>query len=200
MNAPSKRPPLRDSWVERIFDRMQGLYGSLWLDRWRSGEVIEHDGQRFDRGLLLAKATWGQELAGFSDHPERITRALEACRHRNLPPTLPEFLDLCRQQHPDAPVALPAPKVPQEVAQARAQELRQAADRIASRAFDGLAWAKTPPDRGARGSLWERRIIELAESGDPRFVRILHGHVKTGVIRSDRALAALNAAQIDAAA
>lgn len=200
MNAPSKRPPLRDSWVERIFDRMQGLYGSLWLDRWRSGEVIEHDGQRFDRGLLLAKATWGQELAGFGDSPERITRALEACRHRNLPPTLPEFLDLCRQQHADAPAALPAPKVPQEVAQARAQELRQAADRIASRAFDGLAWAKTPPDRGARGSLWERRIIGLAEQGHPKFLRILADHVERGVIVSARASAAINAVAADAAA
>lgn len=64
----------------------------------------------------------------------------------------------------------------------------------------GTAWAMTPPPSGAKGSRWEACIIELAESGDPRFVRILHGHVKTGVIRSDRALAALNAAQIDVAA
>lgn len=65
---------------------------------------------------------------------------------------------------------------------------------------DGLAWAKIPPPCGARGSLWERRIIELAESGDPRFLQILAEHVESGVIVSARAAAALNAMQADAVA
>lgn len=58
---------------------------------------------------------------------------------------------------------------------------------------DGLAWAKIPPPCGARGSLWERRIIELAEAGDTRFLRILADHVERGVIVSAHASAALNA-------
>lgn len=58
---------------------------------------------------------------------------------------------------------------------------------------DGLAWAKIPPPCGARGSLWERRIIELAEARDTRFLRILADHVERGVIVSPRASAALNA-------
>lgn len=192
MNSPSKRPPLPDSWVERIFDRMQGLYGSLWLDRWRSGEMIEQGGRQFDRGLLLAKATWGQELAGFAEQPERISKALEACRHRSLPPTAPEFIELCRQQHADMPPALPAPKVPPEVAQVRAQELAATARKIASKPFDGVAWAKTPPVT-VKGSAWELRIIELAEAGRAPFVEILRQHVAAGVIRSERAKAVLNA-------
>lgn len=192
MNSPSKRPPLPDSWVERIFDRMQGLYGSLWLDRWRSGEMIEQGGRQFDRGLLLAKATWGQELAGFAEQPERISKALEACRHRSLPPTAPEFIELCRQQHADLPPALPAPQVPPEVAQARAQELAATARKIASKPFDGVAWARTPPV-SVKGSAWELRIIELAEGGHRKFVEILQAHVAAGVIRSERARAVLNA-------
>lgn len=64
---------------------------------------------------------------------------------------------------------------------------------------DGLAWAKTPPPGGARGSRWEQTIVELAESGDPRFLRLLAEHVESGVIRSDRALAALKLAEADAA-
>jgi len=71
---------------------MQGLYGSLWLDRWRSGEAVERNGSKFDRGLLIAKATWAEELAGFADQPERIQKALESCRHRELPPTLSQGL------------------------------------------------------------------------------------------------------------
>lgn len=142
MNAPSKRRPLPDSWVERIFDRMQGLYGSLWLDRWRSGETIEQNGVRFDRGLLLAKATWGEELAGFADQPERISRALEGCRHCRFPPTLPEFLDLCRQQHSEPLKALPAPEIPADVRRARSAELNQAAKKIATKKSDGREWAR----------------------------------------------------------
>lgn len=69
-----------------------------------------------------------------------------------------------------------------------------------SRSDDGTAWAKTPPPGGARGSRWEAAILELAEAGEPRFVKILAEHVARGVIVSPRASAALNAAEPDAAA
>lgn len=56
---------------------------------------------------------------------------------------------------------------------------------------DGTAWAKTPPPGGARGSRWESAILELAEAGEPRFVKILAEHVSRRVIASPRATAAL---------
>jgi len=119
---------------------MQGFYGSLWVDRWRSGEL---DGQGRDRGLLNAKATWSAELGGFAEQPERLTRALEACRHRALSPTLPEFLDLCRQAAPTPAPALPAPKVDSETARARAAQVKAGADAMAHRAgFNHRAWAR----------------------------------------------------------
>lgn len=188
MNSPSKRPPLPDSWVERIFDRMQGLYGSLWLDLWRSGEMMEQGGRQFDRGLLLAKATWGQELAGFASQPERIHRALEACRHRRMPPTLPEFLDLCRQQHGNAPRALPSPAISAERV---AEHVGAVTKRLSARVAGSTAWALTPPAAGKRGP-WENAIIDLAEQGEPQFVRILAEHVERGVIVSARAAAVIN--------
>lgn len=56
---------------------------------------------------------------------------------------------------------------------------------------DGTAWAKTPPPGGARGSRWESATLELAEAGEPRFVKILAERVARGVIASPRATAAL---------
>ena len=65
---------------------------------------------------------------------------------------------------------------------------------------DFTAWAKTPPVYSADGSVWERMIIELAEQGESRFIDILRKHVASGVIRSERATAALNTPETDAAA
>ena len=56
---------------------------------------------------------------------------------------------------------------------------------------DGTAWAKTPPAGCARGTPWEKAVIELAESGDVRFIEILAEHVDRGVIVSARASAAV---------
>jgi len=173
---------------------MQGLYGSLWLDRWRSGEAVERNGSKFDRGLLIAKATWAEELAGFADQPERIQKALESCRHRELPPTLPAFLDLCRQQHADAPLALAAPRMASD---AVAPHIAKAAEKVAKQRDDPTGWAKRVPN--IRGT-WERFIVELVEEGDARFVPVLADHVRNGVIKSERAKLALKSSDSDAAA
>ncbi|MDR2209375.1 MAG: hypothetical protein LBE22_10455 [Azoarcus sp.] len=186
MPEQSKRTPLPDTLVERIFSQLQGMYGSLWLDRWRDGVQIERGGKRFDQGLLLAKATWAKELAGFADQPKRISVALDACRHRPLPPTLPEFIELCRQAPDDAPAALPEPKPSPEVRAARAQYLAEASRRIASGTFDGTAWARKPPSCPDK-SHWENHVIAAANGGDARFIEILREHVRTGVITQNRA-------------
>lgn len=70
----------------------------------------------------------------------------------------------------------------------------------ANEKHDFIAWARTPPAGGARGSHWEKAIIELVEAGDHRFAAILADHVERGVIVSARASAALNTAAADAAA
>jgi len=66
------------------------------------------------------------------------------------------------------------------------------------RADDGAGWAKIPPPGGAAGTHWEQNLIELAEAGDPRFLRILAQHVERGVIRSERARAVLSLTSADA--
>lgn len=57
-------------------------------------------------------------------------------------------------------------------------------------------WAEIPSPghekSGFKNSHWEAAIVGLAESGDARFITILRGHIQAGVIRSERAAAALN--------
>lgn len=179
-------PEKRELWVERIFSRMSAMYGRLFADMWAGSELHE------------VKAAWADDLGVFCG--QQIVWAMEQCKSRELPPTLPAFRNLCQQApRPEVP-ALPAPRVPQEIAQQRARELRKQAERVAARRIDGLAWAKTPPASGARGSLWERAVIDVAEAGDVRALEILVGHVERGVIRSERAQAVLAAAFADVAA
>ena len=102
--SSTSRPPLPPNWVAKIFRECQGQYGSRWLDMWRTGQVLA-DGT--DAGLQNALTTWGEKLAGFSDRPELIRKALQCLPQH--PPTLPEFLALCRQQSVTLQDTLPPP-------------------------------------------------------------------------------------------
>lgn len=70
------------SLVERVFARMAAFYGSRFADMWRDIDPVE------------LKRTWAEELAGFS--ADELARGIDGCRTRDWPPTLPEFLRLCR--------------------------------------------------------------------------------------------------------
>ena len=164
-------------WVERIFARMSAMYGRLFAEMWAGTDLGE------------VKAIWADDLSPFCG--TQIAWAMEQCKTRDLPPTLPMFRGLCQQAPRPEAQALPAPRVAREVAQERAMELRRAADRISSQAAGSTAWALTPPAAGKRGP-WETAIIDLAEQGEPQFVRILAEHVERGVIVSARAAAVIN--------
>jgi hypothetical protein len=169
------------SWVERIFDRMQGLYGTLWLDRWRTGETVEMAGRSMDRGLLNAKATWAAELAGFADKAECIGKALEACRSQQFPPTLPEFLKLCR----DAALRSgnSAPQIAYTPTAEDLQRQREAAQKVAETAqkkthhFDPMRWCRKPGSQIAMD-----HIIEEARSrGNQVLAKVLDELIETGI-------------------
>ena len=74
--------PLPAAWVSKLIAKMQVMYGAKFTQQWAGipPEVLQ--------------AEWALELAGFTG-PE-LARGLAACRKRTFPPTLPEFMALCR--------------------------------------------------------------------------------------------------------
>ena len=73
--------------VERVFGVLASFYGARFADMWRG----------VDPGAV--KAQWAQALSDVPD--EALRTGLASCRGRAWPPTLPEFLSLCRPE-PDA--------------------------------------------------------------------------------------------------
>ncbi|MNV16291.1 hypothetical protein D3C71_1070460 [compost metagenome] len=75
-------PPVPVAWAARLIERMQALYGAKFAQQWD--------------GIAPARLAevWAEEIAGYT--AEEIQRGLASCRGRTFPPTLPEFLGLCR--------------------------------------------------------------------------------------------------------
>jgi hypothetical protein len=129
--------------VARIFRELQGFYGSRFLDMWRIGQLLP-DGQ--DAGIANAKEVWGEKLAGFADQPERIKRALESLGPH--PPTLPEFIALCRQHSPHIQDLLPPPTPD------------------ADRRLRNIEQAAAVKVAGDVGKAWAHRLIARQQAGE----------------------------------
>lgn len=85
-----KNHPLPAGWVDRLFFRLQGVYGKDFMTQFM---MLDSNGN--DVGLANAKQVWADELGGFAEHPEAIAYALE-----NLPERMPNaivFKEICRK-------------------------------------------------------------------------------------------------------
>ena len=94
--------PLPPAWVERIFKRFAGMYGAQKFGAMWVGTDMED-----------AKDLWAEQLGRFK--PESIGAALQRLidSGSEWPPTLPEFVELCRQcavERANQYTALPAPR------------------------------------------------------------------------------------------
>ena len=95
----TQNPQLPSAWAEKIFARLQGIYGREFTGQFSTGMV-----NGIDAGLENAKITWAEELGGFVKWPEAIAYALE-----HLPERVPnciKFKDLCRNAPRPEPVKL----------------------------------------------------------------------------------------------
>jgi len=77
---------LPSEWVERIFDRMTAAFGNRFATMWASADPA------------TVKREWAEALAGFSG--TEILVGLNSARSRDWPPTLGEFMRLCRPEPP----------------------------------------------------------------------------------------------------
>ncbi len=104
------RQPLPAIWINKIFATMQGHYGSRFVNMWKTGDHLPN-GQ--DAGYANAQKHWAEKLAGFEDHPECIAHALESLP--DTPPTLPQFLEMCRRAPRKEPLKLGHTLTPEEI-------------------------------------------------------------------------------------
>lgn len=70
------------TWATKLIERLHLLYGTRFSQAWEG----------IDKAQLAV--AWAEELAGFSG--EELAVGLQACKVKPWPPTLPEFIVLCR--------------------------------------------------------------------------------------------------------
>ncbi|MCU0806566.1 MAG: hypothetical protein MUC53_01035 [Candidatus Contendobacter sp.] len=96
--------------IIRLWERMTALYGSRWGIEY--GPALTAD----SAGLAPVARIWADSLAEIP--PDRVAAALRVCtdeRTSEHPPTLPEFLRLCRAKTARGPAAaVPLVKLPAE--------------------------------------------------------------------------------------
>lgn len=80
-----------------VFKVMHGFYGNLFLSKFASGQMND---QGDDVGVINARSIWGHGLCTFDE--QTIKTALANCmdRHPEFPPSLPQFVILCRAAAP----------------------------------------------------------------------------------------------------
>lgn len=88
-----------ETTVNNVFKVMHGYYGNLFLSKFATGVV---DARKRDMGVGSARTVWANSLSTFPD--DVVVTALEQCRdrHPEFPPSLPQFLALCKACAPRA--------------------------------------------------------------------------------------------------
>lgn len=159
MDAQSTLPR---SWIERIFGRLHGVFGSQFSGKYHQGVMVNG----VDAGLENAMQVWAEELAGFSGHPEAIKYALDNIDAR-FPPSAKEFAELARRAPKKDGPKLEHKIDPEQLA--RGLEKLKAIEKKATKsANDMLAWARKP-----RSQMALQFVIELANKDETDFVEIL---------------------------
>lgn len=154
--------------ARQVFARLRATWGTRFTAMWRGADMDE------------VFSTWGGALAGVDR--DRIQRALVDCQNAENPPTLPEFLRLCRAQ-PMGSDRTPqleyfgTPTAPEQARRnlARVQRMLGAIGQNTRR--DPLFWARRPltalaVQRLARGAFADHRLrailLEHVDTGGER--------------------------------
>ncbi|OQS41145.1 hypothetical protein [Chromobacterium haemolyticum] len=151
-----KRSHLDRATVREIFRVLRGSFGSVFLEKFRTGKLVEggpNDGH--DVGVLEAMDVWAQKLRNLS--PADVKHGLDTTfKH---PPSCDEFLTACcaRDIRPPAPEYNPnqltGPRMTREEAEVQIAQVKRAARsmRFPSDNVRKLEWAYAIADETARG-------------------------------------------------
>lgn len=172
--SSTSRQPLDQRWVAKIFQELQGNYGTRFLNQWKTGQTLD-DGT--DAGVVNAMSMWGKKLGGFSDQPERIRRVLDSLPAD--PPSLPQFIELCRTARANEPKALPHKLTAEDherLARA-AMEAKRAVER--SDADKVMFWATHPKGHA------HMQFIREAAQNDARFLPCIAEMTEKGICTED---------------
>ena len=74
--------PIPPSWVDALFAKMLSLYGNKFSDMWR------------DQDISVIKKVWAEELGKLSR--DDMARGAKMLMQKEWPPTLPEFIKMCK--------------------------------------------------------------------------------------------------------
>jgi hypothetical protein len=88
--APMVEPD--EGQTKQLWILLHGFYGNLLLSKFSTGEV---DGHGKDKGVRSAMKVWASGLQKYSF--DVLASAVEKCKekHKEYPPSLPQFIDLC---------------------------------------------------------------------------------------------------------
>jgi hypothetical protein len=178
--------PIELTWVRWIFKQMRGRFGSSFVNKFKSDEIIPepHEWAGWDKGLYEAMKVWAHELRGLTKAD--IEHGLNATFKG--PPSSDEFKTACLTGRNYAAMphnrfqALPAPKLTVEQIAAHMDEVRKVTATMSSdRKQDGIKtdWAYKIADEVQRGvycgGIWCKRIaadaIQTAREDVPEALR-----------------------------
>lgn len=101
-------PPMPAEAVNNVFKVFHGFYGNLFLSKFATG-ALDADGA--DGGITSAKQIWAHGLRDFDGGT--VKSALSQCitEHPQYPPSLPQFVALCRANKPREAYRAPQPVI-----------------------------------------------------------------------------------------
>lgn len=150
------KSPISLAVVANIFRTLRGRFGSQFVDRFRSGQLVPDGSPNAgkDTGLLEAMDVWAHELRGLSETD--IRHGLDT--KFKFPPSADEFVQACCGRDYTPPAlpgydALPAPRMTREEAEVHIAQVQKAARsmRFPSENRLRLGWAYGIADEVKRG-------------------------------------------------
>lgn len=119
--------------IDRLFLRMASLYGKLWFDSWGDTPIAE------------MKADWIDAIRRNKIGLNAVFKACDKCADEgiNFPPTLPQFIQLCKASTPQEMTKAIGRQFTPEELQKNHERITQISHGISAKAkTDFRAWIK----------------------------------------------------------